>query len=246
MAEARYTQWHCTGTAGMAYGDFSMPPEPAYVQWRALGVSTRAYGDFTRTVDALLADGLTLDAVTVGTPAFGKARYTQLRHGPLPGRVYGSFADKPDSNNELFAVNLTSQAVVFGEVRLGFMPAALSTGEPTLGSPALTQEHSLVATGLASQAVTLGTPTLAGAGEFIADGIDTGSASVSSVTLRQRHSWAVSGLTTSAVSFGIATATVRSNLTANALTMQAADVPEAYLNPPQVPVSYFFLMASAV
>lgn len=244
MAETRYTQWHCTGTAGMAYGDFSMPPEPAYVQWRALGVSTRAYGEFTRTVDALAADDLTLGAVTVGSPAFGKSRYTQLRHGPLPGPVYGSFADKPSSFNALFATNLTSQAAVLGSPQVWLAPPELATQEPTVGAPALTQLHSLVATTLASQAVTVGSPILAGEGELIADEPVIGNASVPSVQLVQQHSWAPATLLTGAVSYGTASVAVSSNFTASTFETGAVDVPEAYLNPPQAPVSYFYLMSA--
>ena len=87
----------------------------------------------------------------------------------------------------------------------------LTTGQPTLDSPVIGQNHALAATGITTGQPTLDSPVLngtAGSVSLVANSISTGAPTLGAPTLGQIHILVASGITTGAPTVGIAPTSV--------------------------------------
>lgn len=81
----------------------------------------------------------------------------------------------------------------------------ITTGAPTVGTPAITQEHALTATGVDAGAPVLGAPALAeaaGTDALTATGITTGSPTLGAPAFGQEHAFTATGVSAGAPTLG--------------------------------------------
>lgn len=132
------------------------------------------------------------------------------RFGPLPYRA------------AVGGTTFTANGIVTGAPTLGtpvlsqlhsLSATSIVTGAPTLGTLTLTQFHSLIAVGVATGAPTLDTPTITLAGQFTANPIVTGAPTLGNPTLTQFHSIAGVAIATGAPTIGTPTLTQLHSLT---------------------------------
>ena len=153
MASALYTQKVGTGVPGQVYGDFSGRQVPAadvpWPTWRGTGTPGRPYGSFATDPSlsvAAVADNLDAGAVSLGEPSEAKVRYTQLRHGPLPGMVYGAFSGRVAVSVDVYAANLSSQPPTTGTTVLEvFQNIAAAITAPVAGQEISYEENGVAA-----------------------------------------------------------------------------------------------------
>lgn len=83
-----------------------------------------------------------------------------------------------------------------------FTATGVTTGAPSVGSPAISQTHALTATGVATGAPTVGSPALAEVTALVAVGVATGAPTVGTPTLGQTHALEAAELATGAPTVG--------------------------------------------
>lgn len=147
MPGALFTQPTGRGIPGQVYGDWSDKTAPnaaeaPWAVWRGTGTPGRTYGTFDRDPFVLMIPtGISAGAPTLGEPSAAKQKYTQLRHGPLPGPVYGSFAARGATFTQCYAANL-------------------SVGASTTGTPTLSHTYNLGQDAFDMGATSIQRPTL--------------------------------------------------------------------------------------
>jgi hypothetical protein len=128
---------------------------------------------------ALTADGITVGAPVLGTPAITQDHVVTANGITVGAPALGTPA--LTQNHALTANGITVGAPTLGTPTLAIDIAltanGLTVGAPTLGTPALTQDHVLAAAGITVGAPVLGNPVLSeesGNHELTADGITVG------------------------------------------------------------------------
>lgn len=149
----------------------------------------------------------------------------------------GNFAWSSGSfNPNAFSVSGTSSTTYSAaSVTLALRPAAsggggltatgVSSGTPTVGSPALGQVHTLTATEVNSGTPTVGSPALGGGTVALtATGVASGTPSVGSPAVGQRHTLTATGVATATPSVGSPAITQTHALTATGVTTSVPSV----------------------
>lgn len=163
----------------------------------------------------------------------------------------GSFVDTTHS----FAVargdlvNWKASGAATGTVTLGSLTALLTAdavltatgldiGSPVLGSPAVTQVHSVAATGLAVGSPAFGTPALTQVHSLAATGLDVGALAIGSPILTQVHGLTAVNLALGSPEFGSPVLSVVHVLTATAIALGSPEFgTPALTQTPPVPMA---------
>lgn len=94
----------------------------------------------------------------------------------------------------------------------------ISTGAPSLGTPALTQVHALTANGISAGTPSAGTPTITQTHSIAATAISTGAPSLGTPALSQVHVFTATGISTGTPTLGTPLLTIAGTLVADNIT----------------------------
>ena len=121
------------------------------------------------------------------------------------GRIYGSSEGSGGGTDSLTATGITTGQPTLGSPAIGqrhaLTASGVTTGQPTLGSPSIGQRHVLSVVGITTGQPAIGSPTLngvPGAVDILAVGIATAAPTLGTPALGQRHVLAAVGITTGA------------------------------------------------
>lgn len=126
------------------------------------------------------------------------------------------------NDNMLQSFGITVQGVYYDLVATG-----ISTGAPTMGTPALQVIHSLTADALAAGAPTLGSPAISQAHALLANALATAAPTLDAPALTQVHALLANALALAAPVLPSPTLTQVHALLANVLTLAAHVLPSA-------------------
>lgn len=147
---------------------------------------------------SLTATAIATTAPSVGTPALTQNYALEANGIPSKGIFDTGIFDTGIFDHAVRPGPSVGSPALTEIVNHSLTATGIATGAPSVGAPAITQDHSLTATGITASPI-VGSPALTQEHDLTATGIATGAPSVGTPAITQQHELDATGITVSPV-----------------------------------------------